>query len=535
MARTFKDPLRPNEVLPGHCAPHRPSQGIQGRRKRRRQKSAPHHYSMSSCDSFRRKDWRLFGRRSKKAPAFGAREKIFLNTRATFLKFLALIYFFAFLSLWTQVLGLFGSQGILPVSELLSAVKSQLGTAGYWFFPTLCWFNSSDWFLQILCGGGTVLSLFAILGIAEMPVLFLLWFLYLSMVTVGRDFMSFQWDALLLETGFLAIFFTPLPFIKSSERSKPPTIVLWLFRWLLFRLLFSSGAVKWLSGDPAWHHLTALQFHYQTQPLPTWIAWYAHQLPAVFQKFSGGLMFFIELVVPFTIFMPKKIRRGGFGVLVFFQTLIFITGNYCFFNLLTLAICVLLLEDEAAPRSRWGPWLLAALLFLTSLVQMLHGFGLAPSWTRPILQLERTLSPYRITNNYGLFAVMTTVRNEIILEGSNDRRTWAPYEFKYKPGDVSRRPVFVAPHQPRLDWQMWFAALGHYRDNPWFINFCRRVLEGSPEVLKLLQKNPFPDKPPRYLRAVVYEYRFSDFKSKRRDGAWWTRELKGLYCPVMVR
>jgi predicted DCC family thiol-disulfide oxidoreductase YuxK len=483
-------------------------------------------------------------------------------TRWIFLRVLGVVYLVAFVSLWTQSSGLIGHDGILPTDQFMSAVKQQcdargIGLERFHLLPTLCWFDSSDSFLNFQCAAGTALAILLIAGIAPAPCLALLWLVYLSLATVGRDFLGFQWDNLLLEAGFLAIFFAPLRLLpRLSREAPPPRVVLWLLRLLLFKLMFSSGCVKLLNGDPNWRNLTALTFHYQTQPLPTWIGWYANQMPLWFQKFSCVTMFCIELGVPFLIFAPRRIRFCGGAALATLQILILLTGNYTFFNLLTLALCLLLLDDFVLER------------IVPHKLRLLFSFNLQPSafylshrWLRPLIvlltivilsasgfQLTTTLgfrshllvpfgwmagqlAPFRTVNNYGLFAVMTTDRREIIVEGSNDGVNWLPYEFKNKPGDVNRRPGFVAPFQPRLDWQMWFAALGNYRQNPWFIQFGQRLLQGSPDVLALLAKNPFSDHPPRYIRAEFYDYHFTNFAERRTTGAWWKRELIGEYLP----
>ena len=417
----------------------------------------------------------------------------YVRVRWLFLKLLGAIYGIAFLSLWFQITGLIGSRGILPFGRV------------------------SDLALQLACAVGVACSILLIAGILERTALIACWGLYLSLTTAGQDFLSFQWDILLLETGFLAIFLGSSP------------VIVWLFRWLLFRLMLLSGAVKLLSGDAAWRTLTALNFHYYTQPLPTRFAWYMQQLPGWFQEASVVVMFAIELGTPFLIFAPRRIRFfAGFWIL-FLQTLILLTGNYTYFNLLTIALCVFLLDDQAlgthyqpARKSRkLVPALVAALILFLSVSQLL---GIAP-------RVQRALAPFYLTNTYGLFAVMTTVRNEIIVEGSNDGAQWREYEFRYKPGDVRHAPRWAAPHQPRLDWQMWFAALGSYRTNPWFVNFVLRLLEGSPDVTSLLDRNPFPGAPPRYIRALTYEYTFTDWQTRRTTGAWWRREPRGTYLP----
>jgi len=486
----------------------------------------------------------------------------YLLTRWIFLRALGVIYLVAFISFWTQTAGLIGHDGILPTDQFMSAVQQQCDAQGiglnrYHLLPTLCWFDSSDGFLDFQCAAGTVCAILLMLGIAPVPSLALLWLLYLSLTTAGRDFYSFQWDNLLLEAGFLAIFLAPLQWLPRFSREAPPSrIVLWLLRLLLFKLMFSSGCVKLLSGDPNWRNLTALTFHYQTQPLPTWIGWYANQLPLWFQKFSCAGMFAIELGAPWLIFAPRRLRFLGGAAIAFLQTLILLTGNYTFFNFLTLALCLLLLDDfalqkflprKSAVRFSLNPqssalnkfrlWRrvitipLALVAASVSIFQVASLFGARSSLWLPAEFLDAELAPLRTINGYGLFAVMTTERREIVVEGSNDGTSWLPYEFKYKPGDVNHRPGFVEPFQPRLDWQMWFAALGNYQDNPWFGNFCERLLQGSPDVLALLEKNPFPNKPPRYIRAELYDYRFTSFAERRATGAWWKRELIGEYLP----
>ncbi len=489
----------------------------------------------------------------------GARKPTYVLVRWVFLRLLGIVYLIAFLSVGRQLGGLVGSRGIEPAADLMRAAHEQFDARGvglrrYLLLPTLTWISVSDGFLRGLWVAGAVLSLALIFEVAPVPMLAALWLLYLSLTVVGRDFLSFQWDALLLETGLLAVFFAPPGLLPRRAGESPPSpIALWLLRWLLFRLMFGSGLVKLASGDPNWRRLTALEVHYETQPLPTWIGYYAHHLPAWFQRFSCGVMFAIEVGLPLLIVAPRRLRLWACAGLVFLQALIAATGNYCFFNLLAVTLCLLLLDDAVvarllpaklrrlAPRIEpaapsWPKWVLfpvAGVLGLVTIAEFVGGFIAVP-WPAPAIALVRALRPLDSTNTYGLFAVMTTVRNEIIVEGSDDGGHWLPYEFKYKPGDVERRPGFVEPHQPRLDWQMWFAALGDVRSNPWFIEFCRRLLEGSPPVLALLRTNPFPHAPPHYVRAMLYTYRFTTLAEHRATGAWWKRQLLGLYLPPIA-
>jgi lipase maturation factor 1 len=344
---------------------------------------------------------------------------------------------------------------------------------------------------------------------------------------VGQDFLSFQWDSLLLETGFLAIF------LGNSK------VVVLLFRWLLFRLIFLSGVVKLTSHDPVWGDWTALSYHYLTQPLATPLAWYMYQLPLGFQRFSTATVLGIELAVPFLFFAPRLWRFWGAALALFLQVMIFLTGNYTFFNLLTMSLCVFLFDDRALgrlhlrareARTKTAAVAVGALLILVLSFSELHQmFFDAPFDSENAL--VRMAGPFQIANTYGLFASMTTSLPEIIVQGSNDGVTWLDYEFPYKPGDLRQAPHWVAPYQPRLDWQMWFAALSDYRGTPWFTNFMVRLLQGSPDVLGLLAKNPFPGSPPKYVRAELFDYSFTNFATRRATGDWWRREPRGLYFP----
>lgn len=484
------------------------------------------------------------------------------SSTAVFLRLLAATYLIAFVSLWSQITGLVGQRGILPAHYYLKVAHQHLGADAYLLLPTLGWFNSSDWFWQGLCIGGALLAVIPLAGFLSAPAFFLMWVFYLSLLTVGRDFLAFQWDALLLEIGFLALFLAPPQlFPRRSAVASPPAPILLLFWWLLFRLMLSSGAVKLLSGDPTWRGLTALNFHYETQPLPNALSWFIHQSPAWFQKASVAVMFALELMLPFLIFAPRRLRWLACSGLVLLQLFIIVTGNYAFFNLLAIALCVLLLDENAWQKLRlrrllpvppcqggtttgsgrttvqgWPAWIVlpfALLMFFLTTITFTDGLGWRLPWPSPIERLAAWAAPFCVANRYGLFAVMTTERPEIILEGSENGEEWQAYEFKYKPGDLRRRPPFVAPHQPRLDWQMWFAALGHYQQNPWFGSLCKRLLEGRAEVLALLSRNPFPRKPPRFVRGVLYDYRFTDSAARRATGNWWRREMKGLYSPVM--
>ncbi len=393
-----------------------------------------------------------------------------------------------------------------------------------------------------------MLSVLLIAGIAPVLCLILLGAAYLSLAIAGQTFLSFQWDILLLETGFLAIFFAPWRWWPGRDRSAPISRpALFLLQFLLFKLMLMSGVVKLTSGDPSWWNLTALDYHYWTQPLPTVLGWWADKSPEWIKHFSTAAVLVIEVIVPLLIWFPRRLRLLGCGLLVFLQIVIGLTGNYAFFNLLTVALCLLLIDDIAWPGARsltnpvppspgrsWSVWPAVVVIIVTMPLNaflIFNGFKPEAQWPRTIESLYNLVAPFRIVNGYGLFRVMTKERSEIIIEGSADGIEWKPYEFKWKPGALDRMPAFVEPHQPRLDWQMWFAALGDVRQNPWFFGLAFRLLENSPDVVRLLGKNPFPDKPPRYLRAELYRYRFSTLAEHRRTGDWWRRQDGRTYLP----
>jgi lipase maturation factor 1 len=467
---------------------------------------------------------------------------------ALFLRLLGLCYLAAFVSLWVQIDGLVGARGILPVSDLLDWARAQAGAERYWLLPTASWISSSSAALHLQCAVGVAASLLLLAGLVPGASAAAAWLSYLSLSVAGQLFLEFQWDTLLLEAGLLAILLVPPSRRRVASGLVAPALSLFLLKWLLFRLMLSSGACKLVSGDAAWRNLTALHVHYETQPLPPWTAWFAHQLPPAFQTASCLLLFFVELLVPFLFFAPRRLRLFACGMTILLQVLIAATGNYAFFNLLTIALAILLVDDQSFPvrwreaaaatagQGRWPRWVLlpaAAVLLTASAVPFLASIGLREAIPRPAIAVYRLVAPLRSANGYGLFAVMTKERPEIVIEGSEDGSDWRPYEFRWKPGDPMQRPRFVAPHQPRLDWQMWFAALGDYRSNPWLMTFLGRLLEGEPEVEALLAVNPFPDHPPRFVRAVLYNYRFTTREERRRTGAWWKRELRGLYAPVL--
>jgi predicted DCC family thiol-disulfide oxidoreductase YuxK len=450
---------------------------------------------------------------------------------------LGVVYFFAFSSLRSQVLGLYGQRGIVPVRGQLARVE-QAGRAlaaerrpRLWRWrvvPSLLWLDSSDAGLKRLPAVGQLAGVALALGVLPRLAAAVAWGAYLSFVSVGRPFLPFQWDALLLEAGAVAIFGRPRRGVTRA---------------LARRLQLESGLAKLDSRDPTWRDLSACCYHQETQPLPTPVGWYAHHLPRWTQRFATALTLFVECAVPPLAFGPRRLRELAFTVLSGFQVLIALTGNYGFFNWLTIVLNLTLVEQPApkAPRTSTAARaadalvtavddLAAAVILLLGAAELVGRRWPATPGLGAVRRIAAPLEALHVTGSYGLFSVMTTIRPEIVIEGSNDGAAWKEYGFRYKPGDVSRAPRWAAPHQPRLDWQMWFAALGE--PPAWFTSLLGRLLEGSPDVLALLRTNPFPDAPPRYVRAILYEYRMTSLRARRETGAWWARTEVRVYFPT---
>jgi hypothetical protein len=453
-----------------------------------------------------------------------------------FPQLLGMVYLLAFGSLLVQVQGLYGSQGILPIHDLVTDIHRRAGPRAFLRFPSIFLINPSDTVLTASAVLGVCLSIYLLAGLPPLPALVLLWLIYLSFASLGQEFLSYQWDALLLETGFMTIF---LPLANPDW----PVVCL-AYQLFIFRFMFSAGTVKLTSRDPNWRNLRAMCFHYETQPIPNRIAWYAHQLPEGIQKLSTLATFLFELVVPFLALGPAPVKLACFCLLVCFQGLIILTGNYGFFNCLTIVLAVPLLEDRYLGFLGRGLTPAAGMPFFSTPAGAVFGIALLlnilqicrlflrPQWLSRILS---RCGRWQISNPYGLFAVMTTERYEFVIEGSRNLQEWLPYEFRWKPGGPAVPPRQAAPHQPRLDWQMWFAALNPGYVEEWLSRLLRRLLEGSPAVLGLFRTIPFSPVPPDYIRLVVYRYHFSDVATQRASGRWWNRSEIGRSEPMSLR
>ena len=468
----------------------------------------------------------------------------FVRSRQLFLRLLGVVYLIAFASLGVQVRGLIGERGILPAGEYLARAHDFFGNDAYRLAPTLLWLWHSDMALLVLCWGGAALAVALIFLVAPVVTCALLWLFYLSVVIGGQVFLQFQWDALLLETGLLACLYAPL----RATRAEPNAVVRWVLWSLAFKLTFLSGMTKLLSGDPAWAGWTAMSYNYWTQPLPTWTSWYASQLPARILYWSVPVMLAIEIVVPFAILLPPRFRRTRLvacALMILLQTMIGATGNYGFFNLLSIVLYLALLDDQtlrrrapdaAPPAAESVTWrrftgVAAAAIACLSLVAFVREMQvtagtvsqIANAWPGRMLD---AVAPLQSVNGYGLFRVMTTTRPELVIEVSENGSDFREYEFRWKPGDPAHRPVFVEPHMPRLDWQMWFAALDPAGAQYWLDALGRRILEGEPAVLRLLGPSPLAGRP-KEIRLVRYEYRFTTAAERATTGAWWSRALTG--------
>ncbi len=483
-----------------------------------------------------------------------------LLSRWLFLRALGLLYFSAFFSLVFQVRGLVGPGGILPAGEYLGRVHEALpGPLHLWYAPTLLWLSSGNGMLAALCWIGMAASLLATANVWPRLTLAACFVCFLSFVAGAGIFSGYQSDGMLLEAGFLAWFLAPrgvLPGLGARSLPTHASLLLLLFEW--FRIYFESGVVKLTSGDPTWRNLTAMYEYYQNGPLPTWVGWYLQHLPNWFHIATAALTLAMELGLVFLAVLPRPFRIACFFLVTVWQAGVIVTANYCFLNYLVLALGFLLLDDRALRRfvpARWseaatterkrpapnralantGAALTAfALLWvfyaaLVPLVGLFSPRNPLPAW--PAMALD----PFRIANGYGLFANMTPHRYEIEFQGSDDGQTWTAYPFRYKPQDPAKRPRIYAPYQPRFDWNLWFASLGAWRENPLVPRTEERLLEGSPDVLGLFAANPFEQAPPRYVRAVLWQYWFSSWPQKQNRGLWWRRQLLGTYAPTLDR
>ena len=509
----------------------------------------------------------------------GPRER--LIPRWLFLRALGLIYFSAFFSLVFQIRGLIGPDGILPAGPYLQQIAQSLGhVERLWYAPTVLWLSSGQHMLLALCWVGIIASATLVLNLWPRAMLVICFVCFLSFISAAQDFSSYQSDGMLLEAGFISLFFVPPGFRPGLGRLHPPSRAsLFLLQWEWFRIYFQSGAVKLLSGDPQWRNFTAMDDYYQNGPLPTWLGWYVQHLPHRFHAFTVGATLVLELGLVWMMFLPRRWRIFLCFIVTLWQIPVILTANYAFLNYLVLAMGVLLLDDgffrrlllrwknslisgatgvpardreeekaERDPEGSPATWkqrvsrhwraiglavsaVMLTWIFYATTAELIWMFSRVPIPSSPVVALE----PFRIANQYGLFAVMTRGRYEVEFQGSEDGQNWRAYPFCYKPQALNEPPRIYAPYQPRFDWNLWFASLASWRESPIVPNTEMKLLSNSKDVLSLFAANPFSREPPKQIRAVLWQYWFTPLAEKRATGMWWKREYLGLYAPTLQR
>jgi hypothetical protein len=460
----------------------------------------------------------------------------YVLTRLVLQRGLALVYLIAFLVAANQFVPLCGEHGLLPAPAFLREVPFRAAPSLFYLAPRDSAFTAAAWL-------GVALSLFAFSGLSERrgwplsaATWFALWLLDLSFVNVGQTFYGFGWETMLLEAGFLAIFL-------GAARTAPSAVVIFLYRWMLFRTMFGAGLIK-LRGDECWRDLTCLFWHYETQPMPNPLSWYFHWLPRGVHRFGVAFNHFAELVVPFAYFAPQPFAAAAGLITIFFHLWLMVSGNYSFLGLLTIVLAIPTLDDRILLRLfRRGPRVATApsrahrlAAVVLALVVGFLSIGPALNLISPNQAMNTSYDPLHLVNSYGAFGSVTHPRYEVIVEGTadaapSDGTRWREYGFQGKPGDPKRRPPQIAPYHLRLDWLMWFCGFTQWYGQPWFANFVAKLLQNDPKTLSLMSENPFPDRPPRFVRARLYEYRFTTPEERERTGAWWARELRGEYFP----
>jgi lipase maturation factor 1 len=503
-------------------------------------------------------------------PKYGAADR--LLPRWLFLRAIALIYFSAFFSLVFQIKGLIGPNGILAANNYLHVIAQSLGRwERIWYAPTLLWFSSGNTMLMAICWAGMVASILLFLNLWPRGTLAICFVCFLTFVAAAQDFSGYQSDGMLLEAGFISLFFAAPGFRPGLARGHPASRAsLFLLLWEWFRIYFESGMAKIMSGDPEWRHFTAMDEYYQNGPLPTWIGYYVQHLPHWFHAGTVYATLALELGLVWMLFLPRRWRIVLFFIVTPWEISVILTANYTFLNYLVLSLGVLLLDDRFLRKflpAKWKKegelpageskavaansdvkdpstsaklrdiWRVAALslssimlfwIFYATTAEMVANYPLPSA---PVVALE----PFRIANRYGLFAVMTRGRYEIEFQGSDDGQNWIAYPFRYKPQSLNKPPEIYAPYQPRFDWNLWFASLGAWRDYPIVPNTEVRLLSNDKDVLALFAGNPFPRNPPRIIRVVLWQYWFTSMAEKRSTGMWWRRQFLGLYAPTVER
>ncbi|HVW12080.1 MAG TPA: lipase maturation factor family protein [Bryobacteraceae bacterium] len=460
-------------------------------------------------------------------------------TRLVFQRGLGIVYFIAFLCALNQFRPLLGEHGLLPAPAFMARISSRDS-------PSLFFFAPKDWAFSAAAWLGLALSCLVIAGIADRYSSWLnaaiwaaIWLLYISFVNVGQIFYGFGWEAILLEGGFLAIFL-------GSRNVTTPIAIIYLLRWLEFRVMFGAGLIK-MRGDPCWRNLTCLDYHYETQPMPNPLSWYFQMAPEWTHRAGVAFNHFSELLVPFFYFLPQPIATVGGVITIIFQLMIFLSGNLSWLNFLTMVLAIPAIDGHylaailpVRPEGALAPLAIPMKVAVAACTLLIVWLSIEP--VRNMLSrnqiMNTSYNPYHLGGTYGAFGSISRERYEVVVEGTSDSEItpathWKEYEFRGKPNDPMRMPPQIAPYHLRLDWLMWFAAMSSYRDHPWFINFAAKLLENDKPVLSLLKSNPFPNGPPKFVRAELWEYHFAPPAIRKKTGAWWVRTDEGLWFPAV--
>jgi len=470
-------------------------------------------------------------------------------TRFVLLRLLGLVYAVAFLVIINQIIPLVGENGLTPAGLYIDRVSHALGShrAGFFRLPALFWWWHSDTALLTMAWLGLLLSVIVVAGFANAPVLAILWFIYMSFIHIGQEWYGYGWEIQLTETGFLAIFLCPLFDMRPFPRRPPPLPIIVLFRWLVFRIMMGAGLIK-LRGDEIWRNGTALYYHFQTQPIPGPFSRWFHFLPHSMLKIGTWFNFLAEIIAPLFVFWPRYTRHISGVIIVLFQFSIILSGNLSFLNWLTIVPALACFDDSfwrkilpryivrkseaaAAVAETSRPMIVTARI-VTALVILLS-IEPAINLLSPRQIMNTSFDPLDLVNTYGAFGTVGQERLNIVFEGTLDEQPgdttqWKPYIYKGLPVLPNQRPPQIAPYQLRLDWQMWFAAMSAPDDYPWTYNLVWKLLHNDPAIVHLFAGNPFPGKPPRFVRAVLYRYSFA----KPGNNTWWTRERIGDWIPA---
>ena len=458
-------------------------------------------------------------------------------TRLVFQRGLGIVYFIAFLCALNQFRPLLGEHGLLPAPAFMARISFRES-------PSLFYLAPKDWAFSAAAWIGLALSCLVIAGVADRYSSWLnaaiwaaMWLLYISFVNVGQTFYGFGWEAILLEAGFFAIFL-------GSRRVTTPLAMIYLLRWLEFRVMFGAGLIK-MRGDPCWRDLTCLNYHYESQPMPNPLSWYFHTAPEWTHRAGVAFNHFSELLVPFFYFLPQPIATIGGVITILFQLTIFLSGNLSWLNFLTMILAIPAIDGRylaailpIRPEGTLSAQSIPLKVAVAACALLLVWLSIDP--VRNMLSRKQVMNtsynPYHIGGTYGAFGGITRQRYEVVVEGTSDAvitpdTQWKEYEFRGKPNDPTRMPPQIAPYHLRLDWLMWFAAMSSYRDHPWFVNFVAKLLQNDKPVLGLLKSNPFPDAPPKFVRAELWEYHFASPEAHGKTGVWWVRTDEGLWFP----